>query len=118
MTHVKTPPPKDQKEQRSDNDKVKSELKNTQKTQAKTSSRGRKSVPVEITDVMKKCTSSSVKLVKDGCSKMDAAREAYDQLSGYSRSQIIHVFMEGCSLSKAGASTYYQSIKQAKNKQK
>ena len=49
---------------------------------------------------------------------MDAAKEAFDQLSGYSRSQIIHVFMEGCSLSKAGASTYYQSIKQAKNKEK
>ena len=118
MTHVKTPPPKDQKAQRSDDGKEKEELKNTQRPQVKTSSRGRKSVPVEITDGMKKCISASAKLVKDGCSKMDAAREAYDQLSGYSRSQIIHVFMEGCSLSKAGASTYYQSIKQAKDKRK
>jgi hypothetical protein len=118
MTQVKTPPPKDQTEQKPDNDQEKTELKNTQKPQAKTSSRGRKSVPVEITDEMKKSISTSAKLVKDGCSKMDAAREAYDQLSGYSRSQIIHVFMEGCSLSKAGASTYYQSIKQAKNKPK
>ena len=118
MTQVKTPPLKEQKEQRSDSNKEKAELINTLKPQAKTSSRGRKSVPVEITDGMKKCISASAKLVKDGCSKMDAAREAYDQLSGYSRSQIIHVFMEGCSLSKAGASTYYQSIKQAKNKQK
>jgi hypothetical protein len=116
MTHVKTPPPKDKKEQRSDNNKEKVELKNTQKSQTQASSRGRKSVPVEITDEMKKSISTSAKLVKDGCSKMDAAREAYDQLSGYSRSQIIHVFMEGCSLSKAGASTYYQSIKQAKAK--
>ena len=118
MTQVQTTSTTAQKEKPAEDKRDESKPKNTQKPQAKTNSRGRKRMPVEITDEMTKCVSASVKLIKDGCSKMDAAKEAFDQLSGYSRSQIIHVFMEGCSLSKAGASTYYQSIKQAKNKEK
>lgn len=116
MTHVKTPITSDRKGSLTKVESEKNEVKNPQKSQVKPSSRGRKKIPIEITDEMKKSVSTSIKLIEDGCSKMDAAKEVFDQLSGYSRSQIIHVFIEGCSLSKAGASTYYQSIKQSKNK--
>lgn len=47
---------------------------------------------------------------------MDSVKEGYDQLPEYSRCKIIYVLIQGCSLSKAGASRYYQSIKKAPNK--
>jgi RNase H-fold protein (predicted Holliday junction resolvase) len=118
MTHVKAPVASNQTIKVSEAKSEKAEVNKPQKSQGKPSSRGRKKIPIEITDEMKNCISASIKLIENGCSKMDAAKEVLDQLSGYSRSQIIHVFMEGCCLSKAGASTYYQSIKQAKNKAK
>ena len=93
-----------------------SDVKTSLKSQVKATSRGRKVIPPEVTDVMKKLIISSKELINNGCTKMDAAREAFDQLSGYTRSQIIYVFTKGCDLSKAGASTYYQTIKQPRNK--
>jgi len=71
----------------------------------------KKATKMEVTALMKSTIVESKKLLKDGCSKAEAAREAFDKLSKHERRQVIHVFMQGCALSKAGAGTYYQNCK-------
>ncbi len=71
--------------------------------------KGRKQMVVtsEMTDAIVEAKRS----IKDKMKKSEAAREVFDMLKGHERKQIVHVFIEGCGLSKAGASTYYQNCK-------
>jgi len=74
--------------------------------------RDNKRKPLDITEAMKTTITECKKLIKDGCTKAEGAREAYGTLkSKHERRQIIYVFMNGCSLSKFGAGTYYQNCK-------
>jgi len=66
---------------------------------------------MEVTAVMKSAITECKKLVRSGSSKAEAAREAFGVLKKHERRQVIHVFMQGCGLSKAGAGTYYQNCK-------
>lgn len=74
----------------------------------KTSEKGQ---DVTVTKVMTDAIEQAKKLVKDGESKANAAREAYMTLKKHTRKQVLHVFMAGCGLTKAGAATYYQNVK-------
>ena len=85
--------------------------KGTEKAQSSPSPLGRARVEIEVTALMKSTVTKSKKLVKDGYSKAETAREAYSALPKHERRQVIHVFMHGCGLSKAGAGTYYQNCK-------
>ena len=69
--------------------------------------RGRKKSEVVTTPRMVEMIAKTKKMVAGGSSKADAARYAYEELSDHSRQQILIVFQEGCSLTKAGSSTYY-----------
>lgn len=53
--------------------------------------------------------------IKDGMSKMDAAREVVHAMKGEKRKHVVAAMMEGCDLSKAAAGTYYFTI-QSKTK--
>lgn len=64
-----------------------------------------------VTPAMEKAIVEAKQDIKDGMNKAEAAREAYDALKGHQRKQVIHVFMVGVGLSKAGAGTYYQNCK-------
>ena len=66
---------------------------------------------IEVTSEMKVVVVECKKLIKDGCTKAEATREAYSRLKKLERRQVIWVFIEGCGLSKAGAGTYYQNCK-------
>jgi hypothetical protein len=66
---------------------------------------------LKITPAMEVAIAESKKLVLDGCTKADAARDVYAKLVGLERKQIVYVFMMGCGLTKAGAGTYYQNCK-------
>lgn len=71
--------------------------------------KGRKELVV--TDEMTNAITEAKRFVKDKMKKSEAAREVFDMLKGHERKQIVHVFIQGCGLSKAGASTYYQNCK-------
>ncbi len=71
--------------------------------------KGRKEM--EITSEMVDAIAEAKRSIKDKMKKSEAAREVFDMLKGHERKQIVHVFIEGCGLSKAGASTYYQNCK-------
>jgi hypothetical protein len=62
-------------------------------------------------NMLMKVKSEAQKMMNEGCSKAEAAREVYDKLKGKTRKEVIKVFMEGVGLTKAGASTYYYDIK-------
>lgn len=72
---------------------------------------GNKKAEIIITEAMKKCIGEAKKLMEEGNTKADAAREVFDKLKGHERKQIIYAFIEGCGLTKAGAGTYFQNIK-------
>lgn len=71
---------------------------------------------IAITKAMTDAIERAKKTVKDGESKANAARDAYGMLGKHTRKQIIHVFMAGCGLTKAGAATYYQNVKLSASK--
>tara|TARA_B110000908_G_scaffold172552_1_gene240716 strand:+ start:6086 stop:6370 length:285 start_codon:yes stop_codon:yes gene_type:complete len=87
------------------------QVKGTEKpvTSPKVGKSGREKM--EITALMKSTVTECKKLIKGGATKAEAAREGFDLLPKYERRQVIHVFIEGCSLSKAGAGTYYQNCR-------
>lgn len=63
-----------------------------------------------ITKKMQEMIIESRKLVTDGASKVDAAKEVLSMLQGHTKKQILHVFIEGVSLTRAGAHTYYYNL--------
>ncbi|WP_147299961.1 hypothetical protein NR756_04800 [Alloalcanivorax xenomutans] len=63
-----------------------------------------------VTKKMQDAISESKKLVIDGASKVDAAKEVLSILKGHTKKQILHVFVEGVSLTRAGAHTYYYNL--------
>ncbi len=71
--------------------------------------KGRKEMVV--TEEMTNAITEAKRFIKDKMKKSEAAREVFDMLKGHERKQIVHVFIQGCGLSKAGASTYYQNCK-------
>ncbi len=64
-----------------------------------------------VTNEMANAIIEAKRFIKDKMKKSEAAREVFDMLKGHDRRQVVHVFIEGCGLSKAGASTYYQNCK-------
>lgn len=67
-----------------------------------------------VTEDMTNAIAEAKRCVKDKMKKSEAAREVFDMLKGHERKQVVHVFIQGCGLSKAGASTYYQNCKAKK----
>jgi len=73
--------------------------------------KGRKSKEMVVTAEMEKAIEEAKDCIKDGMNKAEVARQAYGRLQGHERKQIVHVFMVGCGLTKAGAGTYCQNCK-------
>jgi hypothetical protein len=71
----------------------------------------RKVKEMVVTPEMEKAIEEAKQLIKDEMNKAEAAREIYGMLKGHERRQIVHVFMVGCGLTKAGSGTYYQNCK-------
>jgi len=85
------------------------------KAEKQTEVREGKRSKIVITPLMTSTIDVVSKLVKDGCTKAEGSREAYDVLKAdHERRQIIFVLMESCNLSKFGAATYYQNCKSQK----
>lgn len=90
---------------------VKKVVNKTGKVSVKAST---KTVDPNIESLIKKGIDQAKKLLKDGCSKAEAAREIYDFMSKMERKHVIQAFIDGCGLTKAGSATYYQNIKNGK----
>lgn len=82
-----------------------------QKSKGETRARANSKQPMEITSQMKSAITQSKKWRKDGASKAEAARKVFELLPKYERRQVVHVLINGCGLSIAGARTYYQNCK-------
>ena len=79
---------------------------------AASSSRASVKAEMVITPQMTKQIQQGKKDLKDGYSKMDTAKEIFKALNKtHERRQIIHVFINGASLTKNGSATYYTMIK-------
>ena len=93
------------------NSKPAAATKKTEATKSPSSATGNKRKVMVITPQMDKAIKEAKQFMKDKWSKADAAREVFDMLKNHERRQVIHVFINGIGLSKAGAGTYYQNCK-------
>lgn len=58
----------------------------------------------------KKAAAKAVKMVRTG-TKLDQAREIYSQNLNASRDEVVKLFMDNLSMSKAGATTYWYTVR-------